>query len=157
MNFSLFSLCVFVRFFAKDFRRILRLLLVLQADWNISVHTFHFVPPTRRRTRFLFKMFEDNLSKFKLRLIKRGYPKKLLRRTVSEVNFVIRQSALLQKNKTRLPSLAFCHNIPTVNGAPKKILMLNWDLIQNQLLLNTIFRNPPIIAYKRGTSLKSCS
>ena len=29
----------------------------------------------------------------------------------------------------------------------KKILMLNWDLIQNQPLHNTIFRNPPI-AYK---------
>ena len=36
----------------------------------------------------------------------------------------------------------------------KKILMLNWDLIQNQPLLKTIFRNPPIIAYKRGTSFK---
>ena len=24
----------------------------LQADWNISVHTFHLVSPTRRKTRF---------------------------------------------------------------------------------------------------------
>ena len=46
-------------------------------------------------------MFEDNLSKFKSRLIKRGYPKKLIRRTLSDVNFALRQSALLQKNKTR--------------------------------------------------------
>ena len=36
----------------------------------------------------------------------------------------------------------------------KNILMLNWDLIQNQPLLNSIFKDPPIISYKRGKSLK---
>ena len=53
------------------------------------------------------KMFEHNLSKFKLRFIKRGYPKKLTRRTLSEVNFATRQSALLQNNKTRKRVLPF--------------------------------------------------
>ena len=52
-------------------------------------------------------MFVDNLSKFKLRFIKRGYPKKLTRRTLSEVNFATRQSALLQNNKTRKRVLPF--------------------------------------------------
>ena len=52
-------------------------------------------------------MFGDNLFKFKLRLIKRGYPKKLIRRTLSEVNFATRQSALLQINKTRKRVLPF--------------------------------------------------
>ena len=52
-------------------------------------------------------MFADNLSKFKLRFIKRGYPKKLTRRTLSEVNFATRQSALLQNNKTRKRVLPF--------------------------------------------------
>ena len=98
------------------------------------------------RTNSSETMFEGNLSKFKLHLIKRGYPKKLLRRTLSEVNFATRQTALLQKNKTRKRVLPFVTtNQPSV---------LNWDLIQNQPLLNTIFRNPPTIAYKRGTSFK---
>ena len=52
------------------------------------------------RTNSSETMFEDNLSKFKLRLIKRGYQKKLTRRTLSEVNFATRQSSPLQKNKT---------------------------------------------------------
>ena len=99
-------------------------------------------------------MFEDNLSKFKSRPIKRGYLKKLIQRTLSEVNFATRQSALLQKNKAHkrvLPLVrAYQLSVPHL----KKILMLKWDLIQNQPLLNTIFRDPPIIAYKRGTSLK---
>ena len=65
-----------------------------------------------------------------------------------------RQSALLQKNKTSKRVLPFVTTYQPSVRHLKKILMLNWDLIQNQPLLNTIFRNPPIIAYKRGTSFK---
>ncbi|RMX55213.1 hypothetical protein pdam_00026059, partial [Pocillopora damicornis] len=36
----------------------------------------------------------------------------------------------------------------------KQILMQEWNLIQNQLLLKTIYKTPPIISYKRGKSLK---
>ena len=100
------------------------------------------------RTNSSETMLEDNLSKFKSRLIKRGYPKKLIRRSLSEVNFATRQSALLQKNKTRKRVLPF------VTTYQPSVRHLTWDLIQNQPLLNTIFRNPPIIAYKRGTSFK---
>ena len=32
--------------------------------------------------------------------------------------------------------------------------MANWNLIENQSLLKTIFKRPPIISYKRGKSLK---
>ena len=90
------------------------------------------------RTNSSETMFEHNLSKFILRLIKRGQPKKFVRRTLSEVNFATRQSALLQKNKTFVTTYQ-----PSVRHLNKN-LMLNWDLIQNQPLLNTIFRNPPI-------------
>ena len=106
------------------------------------------------RTNSSETMFEDNLSKFKSRLIKRGYAKKLIRRTLSDVNFATRQSALLQKNKTRKRVLPFVTTYQLSVRHLKKILMVNWDLMQNQPLLNTIFRNPPIIAYKRGTSFK---
>ena len=106
------------------------------------------------RTNSSETMFEDNLSKFKSRLIKRGYPKELIRRTLLDVNFATRQLALLQKNKTRKRVLPFVTTYQPSVRHSKKILMLNWDLIQNQPLLNTVFRNPPIIAYKRGTSFK---
>ena len=36
----------------------------------------------------------------------------------------------------------------------KKILMDKWHLIQNQPLLREIYKEPPIISYKRGKSLK---
>ena len=32
--------------------------------------------------------------------------------------------------------------------------MENWRFIENQPMLKTIFKNPPIISYKRGKSLK---
>ena len=35
----------------------------------------------------------------------------------------------------------------------KQILMQHWSLIQNQPLLKTIYKTPPIISYKRGISL----
>ena len=36
----------------------------------------------------------------------------------------------------------------------KQKLMQKWSLIQNQPLLKAIFKTPPIISYKKGTSLK---
>ena len=36
----------------------------------------------------------------------------------------------------------------------KQIVMENWRFIENQPMLKTIFKNPPIISYKRGQSLK---
>ena len=36
----------------------------------------------------------------------------------------------------------------------KEFLMKNWNLIQNQPLLRQIFKEPPIISYKKGKSLK---
>ena len=41
---------------------------------------------------------------------------------------------------------------PSVPGL-KNILMKHWHLIQNQPLLRQIYKEPPIISYKRGRSL----
>ena len=97
-------------------------LYLLQADRNISVYTFHLMPGFIKgealrllRTNFSETMFQDNLSKFKSCLIKRGYPKRLIRTTLSEVNFASRQLALLQEQSAQM-NLAFCHNIPTVTA-----------------------------------------
>ena len=32
--------------------------------------------------------------------------------------------------------------------------MENWSLIENQSMLKTIFKDPPIISYKKGKSLR---
>ena len=65
-----------------------------------------------------------------------------------------RQSALQQKKKTRKQILPFVTTYhPSVRNL-KNILMQNWNLIQNQPLLKNIFKDPPIISYKRGQSLK---
>ena len=41
---------------------------------------------------------------------------------------------------------------PSVPGL-KNILMKHWHLIENQPLLRQIYKEPPIISYKRGRSL----
>ena len=66
-----------------------------------------------------------------------------------------RQSTLKkQTKKTKgkiLPFVTAYH--PGVKNL-KQILMQEWNLIQNQPLLKTIYKTPPIISYKRGKSLK---
>ena len=105
------------------------------------------------RTNSSETAFNDSITNFKSRLIARGYPHKMIQTTLSEVNFAGRQSALLQKAKARKQILPFVTTYHPSVGNLKNILMLNWDLIQNQPLLNTIFKNPPILSYRRGKSL----
>ena len=52
------------------------------------------------RTNSSKAAFEDSISKIKSRLISRGYPEKMIQKTLSEVNFNDRQSALQQKTKS---------------------------------------------------------
>ena len=57
----------------------------------------------------------------------------------------------LQEEKlTILPF--FTQYQPSVPGL-KNILMKHWHLIENQPLLRQIYKEPPIISYKRGRSL----
>ena len=103
------------------------------------------------RTNSSKKTFEESLVKFKQRLQARGYPQNIIERSLSEVNFASRQSALTQKKKSHERILPF---VTTYHPAVK-ILMEQWSLIQNQLLLKTIFKTPPIISFKKGKSLKT--
>ena len=57
----------------------------------------------------------------------------------------------LQQNGLETNDVTLYH--PSVRNL-KNILMQNWNLIQNQPLLKNIFKDPPIISYKRGQSLK---
>ena len=97
--------------------------------------------------------FEENIAKFKQNLIERGYPEKLIQETLSEVKFENRNAALTQKpneNKRILPFVTqYQPSVPNL----KQILIKNWHLIE-QPRLKEIFKEPPIISYTRGRSLK---
>ena len=105
------------------------------------------------RTNSSETAFNDSITNFKSRLTARSYPYKMIQTTLSEVTFAGRQSALQQTGKARNQILPFFTTYHPSVGNLKNILMLNWDLIQNQPLLKTIFKNPPILSYRRGKSL----
>ena len=74
--------------------------------------------------------------------------------SLSEVNFNLKQSALKQKQKSEERLLSFGTTYhPAVHDLKNK-LMANCSFIENQPLLKTILKEPPIISYKRGKSLK---
>ena len=108
------------------------------------------------RTNSSKTSFEECLVKFKRRLQARRYPKTPVERSLSGVTFASRQSALAQKRKTitRGYSVPFVTMYQPAVKNLKQILMEQWSLIQNQPLLKTIYKKPPIISYKGGKSLK---
>ena len=73
---------------------------------------------------------------------------------LSEVKHHERMSALQNKTKTHKKILPFVTEYrPSVPNL-KKIIMHKWYLIENQPLLREIFKDPPIISYRRGKSLQ---
>ena len=77
--------------------------------------------------------FEENIYKFKSRPLARGYPKNLIETLLSELNS--------QKGNRRYEKAQYQPSGP-------------WHLEQNQPSLRKIFKEPPLISYKRGESLK---
>jgi len=91
------------------------------------------------------------LANFKRRLEERWYPQKYIERSLSEVTFDSRQSALKkQKQKTLERLLPF---VTTYHPAIKKlkhIVIEHWSLIENKPLLKTIFKKASdLISQKR--------
>ena len=100
-------------------------------------------------------IFEEKIKVFKSHPLERGHPEKLIQTTLLEVKFEERKLALQPKQKeNKRISVAFCHNISTISANLKQILMKKWHLTKQQPLLSEIYRNPPLISYKRGRSLK---
>ena len=98
------------------------------------------------RTNSSKKNFQESLSNFKTRLLARGYPKNAVERILSEISFTGRQSAWKQKKKTHEQILRFVTTYhPGVKNLKIYILIYKCSLIQNQPLLRTIFKEPPII------------
>ena len=106
------------------------------------------------RTNSSKNSFEENIKAFRSRLHVRGYPDNLVNKVLSEVKFEERKSALLQgitAHNRILPFVTQYH--PAVTNL-KKVLTGERHLIQNHPLLSEIYKDPPIMSYKRGKSLK---
>ena len=107
------------------------------------------------RTNSSKTTFEENITQFKRRLRDRGYPDNLLENVLSEIKFNERMLALLNKQKTRKRILPFVTEYrPSVPNL-KNILMSKWHLIENQPLLREIYKDPPLLSYRKGRSLKN--
>ena len=107
------------------------------------------------RTNSSPQTFEENITNFATRLKNRGYPTTVVEKHLSEVKFCERKTSLGQKNKTaRKKILPFVTQYHPALPNLKKILMGKWHLIQNQPHLRNIFKEPPLISYRRGKSLK---
>ena len=99
--------------------------------------------------------FERNIRNFHNRLLERGYPAAILRKYLSEVKFADRKTALQQRNKSaRKKLLPFVTQYHPALPSLKRILMRKWHLIQNQQRLREIFKEPPLISYSKGKSLR---
>ena len=106
------------------------------------------------RTNSSKKIFEEQIKNLKSRLRERGYPENLVQRTLSEVQFENRKLALLQKQKENKRILPFATQYHPAVPNLKQILLKDWHLIEQQPLLKEIYKDPPLISYKRGRSIK---
>ena len=71
------------------------------------------------------------------------------------INFADRKKALEQRNKNASKKiLPFVTQYLPAFPNLKNILMGKWHLIENQPYLRKIFKEPPLISYRKGKSLK---
>ena len=106
------------------------------------------------RTNSSKRTFEENRKLFKQRLRVRGYPNNLIDETLSEVKYEETMSALKKKHNSHQRILPFVTEYrPSVPNL-RNVLMSKWHLIENQPLLRHIYKDPPLISYRMGKSLK---
>ena len=107
------------------------------------------------RTNSFQFTFEENMSNFKTILQNRDYLNRIVGKHLSEIKFSDTEMSLAKKNKTApkkiLPFVT--QNHPALPN-PKDTLVGKWHLIENQPQLREIFKEPPIISYRKGKSLK---
>ena len=106
------------------------------------------------RTNSSKSTFEEDIENFKTRLILRGYSEQKVDNMLSEVKHEDRTEALKQKLRSHKKILTFVTQFQPSLPHLKNILMDKWHLIQNQPLLREIFKEPPLISYRKGKSLK---
>ena len=106
------------------------------------------------RTNSSESTFEENMVNFRARLVARGYPRNLIDKHLSEIKFTERKSALKQNKKDTKYILPFVTQYEPAVPNIKQVLMKKWHIIEGQPLLKQIFKDPPIISFKKGKSLK---
>ena len=106
------------------------------------------------RTNSSKATFKENITQFKRRLRDRCYPDNLVDKTLSKVKFSERMSALQNKQKAGKRVLPFVTEYRPSVPYLKNILMSKWHLIENQPLLRNIFKDPHLLSYRKGRSLK---
>ena len=116
-----------------------------------------------RMTLFSFRLFRKNLGNLReffgqmVHLLPPPpLPWQKIARTpmLSEVNFADRKNALTEKQKVQKKILPFATQFQLLRPCLKNILMDKWHLIQNQPLRREIYKEPPLISYRKGKSLK---
>ena len=98
-----------------------------------------FYEPTQVRRVYKYK------RDFEQRLCNRGYPTTLVHKILTEVQFSDRTEALRNKTKKAKEILPF---VTTYNPAIPK----HWHIIQQQPRLAHIFKQPPIVSYRKEKS-----
>ena len=106
------------------------------------------------RTNSSKVVFEENVKNFKTSLASRGYPSNLVAKILSGVDFAERKNTLTQKQRALKKILPFVTKFQPSLPCLKNILIDKWHLIQNQPLLREIYKEPPLICYRKGKSLK---
>ena len=107
------------------------------------------------RTNSSVVTFNNNMQSFKTHLKNKGYPNKFSEKFLSEVNVTDRERSLENKdNCTKKKILPFVTQYLQALPNLKNILMGKWHLIQNQPHLREVFKEPPILSYRKGKSLK---
>ena len=91
------------------------------------------------RTNSSKETFEEGLLKLKQRLIARGYPENIIGRSLPEVNFAFRQSALthIQKRKGHERLVRFVTTYHPAVKNLKQILILRSSLTKKEDPLKT--------------------
>ena len=103
------------------------------------------------RTNSSKAAFKNAIKRFQTNLLER---ETLVSNTLAEITFKERKHALIQKRKPNTRILPFVTQYHSSVPNLKHILMQNWHLIQQQPLLRRIFKDPPIVSYRRGRSLE---
>ena len=106
------------------------------------------------RTNSSKKIFEEQIKNLKSRLRERGYPENLVQTTLSKVQLENRKLALLQKQKENKRILPFVTQYHPAVPNLKQILLKDWHLIEQQPLLKEMYKDPPLVSYKRDRSIK---
>jgi len=88
------------------------------------------------------------------RVKNRGYPAVTVEKHLSEIKFSERETSLTNRNRTaRKKIIPFVTQYHPALPNLKEILMRKWHSIQNQPQLRNIFKEPPLVSYRKGKSL----